>query len=225
MERRSAISHQSHRRLVQPSAGSSPPTGLQFNFFSEELPPHLATEFELRGGHSPDINPRARILSGPVYRFGTEKNLATPEELAGSEFMQDFIYASGSADMCSMRLPDVGDTLVAAAVSRTSRQEFTAQGQQAFQSLMPHFSAALRLRATLDQDSARLAAGTMDAISCAAFVLDRGQNIVALSRNAEAMLAESTFLTARGASCPRASGATILLYRLPSPRRVAVSRC
>lgn len=172
-------------------------TGIQFNFFSEELPSHLATEFELRGGHSPDVNPRARILFRPTLRVGTERDLATPEELADSEFMQDFIYASGSADMCSVRLPDIGDTRIAAAVSRSSRQEFTVQRLEAFGSLLPHFSAALRLRATLDQDSARLAAGTMDAISCAAFILDSGKNIVALSRHAEAMLAESTFLTAR----------------------------
>jgi DNA-binding CsgD family transcriptional regulator len=181
--------------------GVHPLFGLLFSFLHGIAPDtttEFMVEFEARGGENPDINPRARILSREDYEVCRDGDLAPEDEIAHSEFMQDYLYRYDNAASRLARLPGVRGTKLVAVIGRSASQsEFDAADHASFAALLPHVHDAVGLCASLEQRGAKLMAGALEAISYPAFVIDGSHAIVSLTPEADAMLQSGKIVHAR----------------------------
>jgi DNA-binding CsgD family transcriptional regulator len=169
------------------------PHGVQFHA-AHGVTPEMTDEFDRRGGTNPAINPRARVLSQDVYAVCRDHDLAAPEELRRSEFVNDFLYRTGGHNILGVHLPSVGDTAACLIVSRNRRRLDRELHEGQFGLLLRTTHDALRLSAAIDGRGVELVRNALSGLALTAFIVDNSRRVVGLTPRAEALAREGNLL-------------------------------
>lgn len=147
-------------------------------------------EFIAIDGGNPAINPfvRAGVRARPLEVLASS-DFVTPEERRHGFFLADFCRRHDTVHICLSPLIKEQDSVVGLAVIRSASEgEITAQQRKLFAALAPHVRAAVRTQIALEHQGAALIAGTLEALSIAAFVCDRSGTVKAMTPTAEALV-------------------------------------
>lgn len=152
--------------------------------------PEMLQAFQDCDGGNPDVNPRVRAgMNAPVLKVLAEADFMTPEEHARHPHYDEFARPWDIPYICLSTLERSEDLLVGLAVCRSEREgHITSAQREIFSSIAPHVRAAARTQMMLEDQSAMIVAGAMEALSIPAFICDRDGMVRALSPAAEALV-------------------------------------
>jgi DNA-binding CsgD family transcriptional regulator len=178
--------------------GVTPTGGMQFNF-TQGISEEVTREWELRGGTTERVNPRARIFAQAPCTVHSDADLGRPEEYR-TEFFQDFVYKHGCVDTRMVNLPRLDRTSICITVlkSRTTLA-YDDRDHRSLTALIKPVADALRLRMLMDGDATRLVSGALDAVGKAAFVLNAYGRVIALTPRAENLVRHGKYFSVRNA--------------------------
>lgn len=174
-----------------------------FNWVSD-LGPEYAEEFVALGGGNPDVNPFVRVGSQiPVLKVMASEEFITTRERRDNPFLIEHSARHDVAHACLAPLVKNDQMLVGLAVMRSPKQgEIKLHERKIFTSVAPHARAAVMTQLALENQGALLVAGTLEALSLTAFILDRRGMLKAMTPMAESLLATSKLLSLhRGFLC------------------------
>ena len=153
-------------------------------------------EFERRGGGVPGINPRALAgVTMPEFSTRIDSDFMDGAAMARSPLYQE-VFAPLEADfICMSRLEQVGESRPIAAIIRSASQgQFDEDDRGVLQHIAPSLSAALRLRALLDEQGADLAARALEALALPGFVVSRSGRLLASTPQGETILRQGSMI-------------------------------
>lgn len=158
--------------------------------------PDWVEEFLAIDGGNPAVNPFVRNgARAPAMKVLTSAEFVTPEERRSDFFVADFAQRHDMPHICLSPLIREHGVLVGLAVLRSASQgEISAQQREVFASLAPHVRAAVRTQIALGHQGAQIIAGTLEALSLAAFVCDRFGAVKAMTPTAEALVSKGDAL-------------------------------
>ncbi len=163
------------------------------------VPPEVLDEFVGRDGHDPRVNPRAGALYAPMYRAVGDDDFSTPDLRRKNTFYREYLETADIPFVCAGRIPASDDMYLVVATLRSTRKGHIQSNEVAmFTELLPHMSAAVRLRMSLDDEAAALSAGTLDAVRIPAFLLDIWGRVVRQTAMADAVLTAGGVVRKRG---------------------------
>lgn len=159
------------------------------------------------GGSDAYFNPRLRAgLEAPVLALITDPDIISREERRRHPLYADFFDRYNRPYICATTLIRESNSHVGVAALRTSQQgEINDHQRAAFSSLAPHIRAALQTQKLLEGESAKLIAGTLEAVSITAFVCDRQGMVRAMTPTAEELIQDSSVLYLRHGQLAAAS--------------------
>jgi DNA-binding CsgD family transcriptional regulator/PAS domain-containing protein len=166
------------------------------NFGSD--PAFVATYAQHYGAVNP--YPRAALLEAPVGRVIPATSLLAEEDLAGTEFFNDWMRPQGiSPHHLRVVLQKDKDSLVLLAISsgeRETERRLDALTKK-LELLAPHLVRAIDLNHVLAEArfANRAAADALQSLVTAAFVLDRGRRIVLANARAEELMRSERVLS------------------------------
>lgn len=169
--------------------GIGPNWNLSLNILTN-MDPAFSKEFEEIGGADPRINPRVKAgLEAPLLEARAESDFITPDEYARNLHYQEFACPRNVPYICLATLDRTRDSLIGLAVVRTHRQgHISPSEKQVFASIAPHVRAAVRTHLALQGNADALLAGTLEALSIAAFVCDGTGVVRKLTPTAERLV-------------------------------------
>lgn len=179
--------------------GISDRSGLQFNIMTE-LAPDALDEFVAVGGDDPFVNSRIRVgLHNREMSWFGDADLTAEQDAARSPAFADWIERNRLGQCRLINLVKRDATLIGFGVVQDSAQHgFTAEDERTLALLAPALRDAVLIRQSIEEDQARIVAGSFDQVARAVFICAADGRIIASSRRAEAMLGEQRWLTAQG---------------------------
>lgn len=161
-------------------------TAIPFNLITG-IDPGMGHEFIEVNGGDPNVNPRVRAgLASPVLKVLADADYVIGDEMSRSTPYTDLCRKYDIPFICQTNLVKEDQLLIGLAVLRTARQgHITAEDRAAFASMTAHVRSAARTQIALESRGAELLAGTLEALSFAAFVCDRLGRIRAMTPMAE----------------------------------------
>lgn len=161
--------------------------------------PDVARGFFEEGFADPANNPRIRAgMAAPAGVVLADADFITPAA-ARRDPSYKWGRARGLGYICLSTLIQTGpNSLVGLAVNRTPAQGHASSAEKSlFGSLALQARAAVRTQMLLESSTANLLVGALDAMHVAAFACDRGRKVLALSPQAEQLVARGRFLKLR----------------------------
>lgn len=154
------------------------------------IDPDFQKEFAEIGGGDPRINPRVKAgLEAPILETRAEADFITPDEYARHPHYQEFACPRNVPYICLSTLDRTSDSLTGLAVARTHAQgHITTEQRRVFASIAPHVRAAVRTHLALQGQGEALLAGTLEALSLAAFLCDASGAVRKLTPAAEKLV-------------------------------------
>lgn len=167
--------------------GSS--AALAFNWMSD-MPPEALDEFVAMNGADPRINPRVRgILGAPELDVLADADFGTAEALRATPIYADLFSRYDTPFIAMSRLTASHGVSIVLAVTRSALQgHVEARERRILKAIAPHARAAVSTRLALEHRGASLVSGALEAVSAAAFVLDFGGRVAAMTPAAEALV-------------------------------------
>lgn len=169
--------------------GIGPHGTVPFNWVSD-APPALLEEFVAAGGGDPRVNPRIRAgLTAPELTVLTDDDFMTPELLEATPIYADLFRRCDVPFIALTRLTTQQDVMIRLSTLRSAKQGPAGTREKAlFSAIAPHVRSAVTMRLALEERGAELIGGTLEAVSAAAFVLDFGGRVAAMTPAAEALV-------------------------------------
>ncbi|WP_162925824.1 helix-turn-helix transcriptional regulator [Isoalcanivorax indicus] len=169
-----------------------------FNWLTD-LGQDWADDFIAADGGNPEVNPYVRHGAGlSELQVASSAEIVTPGERRTTPFMMEFLAHYDVPYICLSPLVKEPGLLVGLAVVRSQGQgEITAAQRAVFSSLAPHVRSAVKTQMALEHQGADLVAGTLEALSFAAFVCDRLGVVRSMTPLAEQLVSEGGLLKLR----------------------------
>lgn len=147
-------------------------------------------EFVAIGGGRPDVSWRVRAAMNAVQmETVSERHYDAARDGIESDVYEEYCDRYDLQFGCQTTLISSADALIGLAILRTAEDgRSTASARQAFRASAPFVRLAVRTANILEQEGARLVAGTLEAMSLAAFVCDDFGLVRALTPEAERSL-------------------------------------
>ena len=178
--------------------GIGTPSGIQYNVMTETDPAALATFVEV-GGADPHINSRMRVgLFAPEMVAFDDRSLTPDLDASRSPDFGAWITDNrmGYCKLINIRKDE--NLIIGAGVIRDPAQgEMSREQEKTFDLLALALRNAVDLQLALEGDQIQLVAQSFESLAKPIFICNVGGQIVAMSPQAEAMLAEGHWLTVR----------------------------
>ncbi len=169
-----------------------------FNFMPD-IDPAYQREFLEIEGWRPEVNWRVAV-SGRPLEILSEQHYDVARQHSGSEDYAEHVRRWDGVHGCQTVLVEGDGLLVGLAALRSEADGRTEKrDRKLFAAGARHALAAVRMQQAMAQRGARMTVGAFDAISVAAFLIDRHGAVAALSAAAEAIVGDG----AGGALCLR----------------------
>lgn len=137
----------------------------------------------------------------PLLRAGrrvvTEHDLATDEERRRLRHYNELYMAFGFPGFAMVGLNVQGDLWAVPLLRAKGQGHFTPEDSRVLARIAPHFRRMISLSETLALAQGRTALATLDALSCAAFLLDSVGNVLSHNSIAERILGDGLCLSGR----------------------------
>lgn len=158
-----------------------------------------ADDFIAADGGNPEVNPYVRHGAAlSELQVASSAEFVTPEERSASPFLMEFLAPYDVPYICLSPLVKEPGLLVGLAVARSHSQgEITAAQRAIFSSLAPHVRSSVKTQMSLEHQGADLVAGTLEALSFAAFVCDRSGLVRSMTPLAEQLVSDGGILKLR----------------------------
>lgn len=175
-----------HGQLIGIGADRAVP----FNWISGDSPPVAGEEFVELGGGDPLVNPRVRVgLQAPLLKAWHDLDCFAPEQQAATPVFCEFCIRYDLPYGSQATLMRDREILIGTSTLRGARQGLPSKAHRhAFEFLTPHLRDAVRMQMNLAGRGAELIAGALERVGAAAFVIDGGGYVRALTTAAEAAL-------------------------------------
>jgi DNA-binding CsgD family transcriptional regulator len=169
--------------------GIGPAAAIPFNWVSD-CPPEALDEFQAVGGGDPRVNPRVRAgLGAPELKILAESDFATPDVLRATPIYADLFTRYDMPFVALTRLTTTHDVTIGLSVLRSARQGHVGEHERTvLAAIAPHARSAVSLRLSLEHRGGSLVGGALEAVAAAAFVLDFGGRVAAMTPAAEALV-------------------------------------
>ena len=194
----------SHGQLI----GIGARNATRFNLVTD-APAGAFEAYEAIGGADPRVNARvAAAMRARTLETVHEAHYDAVRPALVSTIYDDFNRKYDQPFGCQVTLINGSGLLIGLSILRSLRDGRTSEGQRAlFASIAPHVRAAAKMQMAIEHQGASLLAGTLEAMSAAAFLLDRDGRVTALTPAAETLAAAGLCLRVtagflRGASDP-----------------------
>lgn len=184
--------------------GLGGPHAVPFNWVTG-FPQDALREFVAIDGGNPAINPRvAADVAHPHAEILFETHYDAATACLKSDVYAEFSDRHDIPYGCQTRLLGDNDNMVGLAVLRTRADGRTREADRAaFARIVPHVRAAVRLQLALEGEGARIIAGTLEAMSAAAFLCDEQGRVVDRTPAADALLRDGRLrLSGRAIASP-----------------------
>jgi DNA-binding CsgD family transcriptional regulator len=195
-------------QLIGVGAGAAVP----FNWMTRSDPTAISDFAAINGG-DPRINPRVNVgLRVPILRAWHDIEASSDEALRRNFLYADYCRRHNVSQGSQTTLLRQDGMLIGLAVGRRyGRGVPQGDARVAFEALAPQVRAAVRMQLALEGQGAALIAGTLEALSMPAFVLDNRGRVGGDTPSAEAMVARGPLrLVNRRLGAARAEDARIL---------------
>lgn len=151
-----------------------------------DIDPAIHAEF----ARSVPFNPRIPVVEhSPILEVTADCDITAPEVYHKSRFYREVTRPFDIPYVCLANLEKSEDTSIALAALRSHGDgHITVPQREIFTKLVPHVRAAIRMQLALEQQGAELTAGTMGALSLAAFLCDRHGRVRSSTPAAERLL-------------------------------------
>ncbi len=158
----------------------------------------LLAAWEAYGGMDAGRNPRHRMAYvASSYNVLDESTFSSADEMRSSAIYNELYVPHDGPYVTAAKFDAIDDVHVAILGIRSARQGLADDTTKAaFQSLLPHIKAAVRVRETLEARATRLLAGALDSVDVAAFLCREDGRIVQCTPRAEAILSPGGYLYA-----------------------------
>ncbi len=174
-------------------------SAVSFNWVTG-IGPEWREDFVASGGADPNLNPYARAAFHiPELQVVQSGELLTREDWRSNPFINFHISHYDIRHVCLTPLLKQSDGLmVGLAVMRSTNQgEITPQQRKIFASLSQHLRSAVRMQIALESKGTEIMAGTLEALSLAAFVCNQAGAVRAMTPTAEAVIRRGDALRVR----------------------------
>lgn len=170
-----------------------------YNLFTG-LDPEIHVQYLAQDRARPVVNPRARASHhARVLRAVAESDFISAEEHANDPHYNEFARPWNIPYSCLVPVARDARSQVVLAVFRTEAQGHIGAKERAhFEAASGHVHGALRAQRALADQASGLAAGTLDALSLAAFVCTVDGRVTSITRGAEAAAPLGDFLLVSG---------------------------
>lgn len=160
-----------------------------FNWITNVDAEQLA-ELEAIRGHDPSINPRVKAGSkARVFDILAESDFISPEDHKSSPIYANQFRRMDIPFICLTNLIRERDFMIGLTVNRSAREGHAGDDvRRIIQALAPHVRAAIRTQLALEGQGALLVSGALDALSVAAFILDRNGFVIARTPMTESLV-------------------------------------
>lgn len=206
--------------LICISADGTAPTHAVTN-----LDPEALQQFDQTRGGLPQVNPRVRAgFSAKLLDPVTESDFITPEEHRRHPHYCEFAIPWDLPYICLTTLQREPGMTIGMSVLRSQREgHINAEQKRIFTTLAPHVRAAVRMQQMLGANAAALVAGTLDALSIAAFVCDVHGRVQRMTQAAEKLVSDGGPLRLRKGwlGCPQDNGDRALTVAIEQATRGA----
>ncbi len=170
-----------------------------FNWITD-LGPEWHNDFLAMGGGDPHLNPHVRAgKDADVLQVRASGEFITSEERRSNPLLAEHSVLFDIPYSCLCPLIKTPQMEIGLAVVRSRSQgEIDARSRALFASLAPHVRMAVRTQLALENQGAKLLAGTLEALSFAVFVCDGQGYVRAMTPAAETWVGEANVLRLRG---------------------------
>lgn len=157
------------------------------------VPENFTGMIEAYGFANSATNPRFRAgLQAPLLTAIADQDYASADERKRSPIYQEIFDPYDLPFNCQVVIKRDADAFVRTSVTRSKEQgPFDAEGFRAFNALVPHLNAAIRVQASLALTARDAALASIDATGACAFLLGHTGRVIAASQAAEAMMLTS----------------------------------
>ena len=149
----------------------------------------LSARFEAFGFADPVRNPRFRLgLVAPLMTAVADQDHVDRDERRRNVFYQEMYNPNDLPFTCQAVLQRDDEAFVRVSATRSHKQgPFDAGGMRAFNALVPHLSAAMRMRVKLQQEQSLATLRTLDMVGATAFLFNESGAVIGASASAAAM--------------------------------------
>lgn len=161
--------------------------------------PEALRHFDQSRGGTPQVNPRVQAgFKANLLQPVTEADFIAPAEHRNHPHYREFAFPWDLAFICLTTLHREPGMTIGMSVLRSERQGHINDDQKrVFTTLAPHVRAAVRMQQMLGTNAAAVLAGTLDAMSIAAFVCDAQGRVQRMTQAAEKLVADGQALRLR----------------------------
>ena len=180
--------------LICISSDGTAPTHVVTN-----LDPQALHQFDEDRGGLPQVNPRVQAgfrakLLDPV----SESDFITPEDHRVHPHYREFAFPWDLPYICLTTLQREPGMTIGMSVLRSGREgHINAEQKRIFSTFAPHVRAAVRMQQMLGTNATALVAGTLDALSIAAFVCNVHGRVQRMTQAAEKLVSDGGALKLR----------------------------
>lgn len=168
-----------------------------FNLMTTLVEPEICRRWDTEIGAYSSSNWRVAATGG-VLELRHEHHYQQVRNPGRSALYDDFCHDANMPFGCQTVLLNQGGLLIGLATLRSYDDGPTSEEDRTiFSDIAPHVLAAARMQRSLENEAARLVAGSLDALSAAAFLCDRRGRVGAMTAAAETMISEGGLIALR----------------------------
>lgn len=177
--------------------GIGPSRALAFNLVTDPVEADVINRFDTEVADYSSNNWRVAATAAP-FEIRHEYHYEEVRRIAKTSVYDEFAHLANIPYGCQTVLHNQNGLLIGLAALRSYDDGPTTQEDRAmFGELAPYVLAAARMQRTLEEDAGRLVAGSLEAMSVAAFLCDSLGTVGATSAAGEAMLLDGGLIMKR----------------------------
>jgi DNA-binding CsgD family transcriptional regulator len=163
------------------------------------IAPQLIEEFKAARGYDPSVNSRMRIgLRARPLEVLDEHDFTTALDMERHPEYGAYLRKADAVHICLTSLLREDGTTVGLSVLRTQAQgHISAWERRAFAEIAPHVRCAAQTYLALESRQLSLVADTFERIAACAFVCNANGSLRAMSKSAEALVRDGSWLSTR----------------------------